>query len=254
MLDFTNQMYLQTVWQEEFAFSLGIEHKFLRYSTRTLADLAGGTTQLGFNSTSERTYFEKSNFYSAYGQLKLDTYDDKYFPSRGLYFNGDFHFYIFSSDFNDNFKEFSVAKAKGGLAFPLVNKLSLNIETEGGFKLGTSGVTTFDFVLGGFGNNLINNFVPFVGYDFLGLPGNSFVKAHGRLDYEFAPKNHFMLVANFANVDDDLFRTGEWFDEPEYSGYGISYGLESFVGPLQVMYSWSPEGPSQIFFSIGYWF
>jgi NTE family protein len=254
VLDFTNQMYLQTVWQEEFAFSLGVEHKFLRYSTRTLTDLVGDNTQLAINSNERKTYFEKSNYYSSYGQLKLDTYDDRYFPSKGLYFNGDFHFYVLSSDFNDNFKEFSVAKGRFGVAIPLLGNLSMNIETEGGFKLGTSGVTTFDFVLGGYGNNLINNFVPFIGYDYLTLPGNSYVKAYGRLDLEFAPKNHFMFSANFANVDDDLFRTGEWFTEPNYSGYGISYGLESFMGPLQVMYSWSPEGRSNFFFSLGYWF
>lgn len=252
--DFTNQIYLQTVWQEEFAFSVGIEHKFLRYSTRTLAGLDGGNAQLIPSSDEKRTYFEKSNFYSTYGKLKLDTYDDIYFPTRGLYFDGDLHFYILSSDFNNNFKEFSIAKARMGGAFPIFENLSLNLETEGGFKLGTSGVTTFDFVLGGYGNNLINNFTPFIGYDFLSLPGNSFVKAYGRLDLEIVPKNHVMFSANFANVDDDIFRTGEWFTDPNYSGYGIGYGLESFMGPLQVMYSWSPEGNSNFFFSLGYWF
>ena len=252
VLDLTNQVYLQTVWQEEFAFSLGVEHKFLRYSTRTLGALAENNPQP--NATAERTYFEKSSYYSAYGKLKLDTYDDKYFPTRGLYFDGDFHLYVLSSDFNDNFKEFSIAKARMGTAFPLFENLSLNLETEGGFKLGTSSITTFDFVLGGYGNNLINNFMPFIGYDFLSLPGNSYVKAYGRLDFEIAPKNHVMFIANFANVDDDLFRTGEWFTDPDYSGYGISYGLESFMGPLQVMYSWSPEGNSNFFFSLGYWF
>ena len=254
VLDFTNQIYLQTVWQEEFAFSVGVEHKYLRYSTRTLSNLEGGNTELGLNSTDERTYFEKSSFYSTYGQLKLDTYNDKYFPTRGLFFDGDFHLYVLSSDFNDNFKEFSIAKARMGTAFPIFGNLSLNLETEGGFKLGTSGVSTFDFVLGGYGNNLINNFTPFIGYDFLSLPGNSYVKAYGRLDLEFAPKNHLMFTANIANVDDDLFRTGEWFTDPNFSGYGISYGLESFMGPLQVMYSWSPEGSSNFFFSLGYWF
>jgi NTE family protein len=248
VLDVTNQIYIQTVLQEEFAFGLGLEHKYLRYSTRTLGALVDD------NSTDERTYFEKSNFYSAYGTLKLDTYDDKYFPTRGLYFDGDFHFYLLSSDFNDNFKEFSIAKARMGTAFPLAKYLTLNLETEGGFKLGTSGVTTFDFVLGGYGNNLINNFTPFIGYDFLSLPGNSYVKAYGRLDLEIAPKNHLLLTANIANVDDDLFRTGEWFTTPNYSGYGIGYGLESFMGPLQIMYSWSPEGSGRFFFSLGYWF
>jgi NTE family protein len=256
--DFTNQIYLQSVWEEEFAFTTGLEFKYLKYSTRTLSELldqnetAITNTVIGADG---RTVFEKSNFYSAFGQLTFDTYDDKYFPTKGLYFNGDFHFYLLSSDFNNNFKEFSISKAKVGGAFTIFQSLSLNLETEGGFKLGTSNVTSFDFVLGGYGTNLINNFVPFLGYDFLSLPGNSYVKAYGRLDFEIAPKNHLMFSANFANVGDDLFRIGEWFTEPNYSGYALGYGLESFLGPVQVLYSWSPEiNKGNFFFSLGYWF
>ncbi|CAN0570424.1 unnamed protein product, partial [Ectocarpus sp. 12 AP-2014] len=123
------------------------------------------------------------------------------------------------------------------------------------FKLGTSNVTSFDFILGGYGTDFINNLVPFVGYDFISLVGNSFVKAYARLDYEFAPKNHALFTANYANVDDDLFRTGDWFKAPTYSGYGVGYGWESFVGPINLMYSWTPEDDrSHFFVSIGYWF
>ena len=256
--DFTNQFYLQTVWEEEFAFTAGIEAKYLKYSTRTLSELLDQNENTLTNTvigSDGRTVFEKSNFYSAFGQLTFDTYDDKYFPTKGLYFNGDFHFYLLSSDFNSNFKEYSISKARMGGAFKILPGLSLNLETEGGFKLGTSNVTTFDFILGGYGTNLINNFVPFLGYDFLSLPGNSYVKAYGRLDFKIAPKNHVMFAANFANVDDDLFRIGEWFTEPNYSGYALGYGLESFLGPVQVLYSWSPEvDKGNFFISVGYWF
>ncbi|WP_291964338.1 patatin-like phospholipase family protein [Maribacter sp.] len=252
--DFTHQLYVQTVVKEEFAFTLGGEFKHLQYSTRTFGDTPNVTTP-GTTSSNGRTYFDRSNYVSAFGSLKLDTYDDKYFPSRGLYFNGDMHYYVLSSDFNNNFKDFSISKARMGMAMPLIKNLSINIETEGGFKLGTSGVTSFDFLLGGYGTDFINNFIPFVGYDFISLPGNSFVKAYGRLDYEFAEKNHMLFSANFANVDDDLFRTGDWFKAPSYSGYGIGYGLESFLGPINLMYSWTPEiDKSQFFVSIGYWF
>lgn len=253
--DFTNQLYIQTVLREEFAFTLGAEYKYLKYSTRTIEPFSGVEENLAGSASDDRLYFENGSFFSVFGNLKLDTYDDRYFPTRGLYFDGDMHYYILSSDFNQNFKDFSISKARMGAAFPILKNLSMNIETEGGFKLGTSGVTTFDFVLGGFGTDLINNFVPFYGYDFLSLPGNSFVKAYGRLDYEFYSKNHLLFSANYANVEDDIFRTGEWFSSPDFSGYGIGYGWESFIGPIQVLYSWSPEGKnSNFFFSIGYWF
>ncbi|HET8737033.1 MAG TPA: patatin-like phospholipase family protein [Pricia sp.] len=253
--DLSNQIYVETVLREEFAFRTGIEHKLLKYSTKTLGQRGEDGVQPGNQNSDGKTYFENSNFYSVFGSLTLDTYDDAYFPSKGLYFDGDFHFYVLSSDFNNNFKEFSIAKAQIGGAFSIVDRLSLNLETEGGFKLGTSGVTSFDFVLGGYGTDLINNYIPFFGYNFLSLPGNSFVKAYGRLDYEFIPKNHLMFTANFANIEDDIFRTGEWFTAPNFSGYGIGYGWESFLGPLQMQYSWSPEsGDNFFFFSLGYWF
>ncbi len=253
--DLTNQVYLQTVLREEFSFSIGVEHKLLRYSTRTLNNAMPDTEMMPPQSSNERTFFEDSNYFSTYGQLVFDSYDDKYFPTKGLFFDSDFHFYVFSSDFNDNFKEFSIGKARMGAAFNIAPKLSLNLESEGGFKLGTSGVTSFDFVLGGFGNDLVNNFIPFFGYDFLSLPGNSFVKSYARLDYEFAKKNHVLFTANIANVADDLFRTGEWFTEPDFSGFGIGYGLESFLGPVQVYYSWTPQvDTGNLFFSVGYWF
>lgn len=258
--DITNQVYIQTVLQEEFSFTIGAEHKFLKFSTRTLGDSSetndsNAIVVIPVNDAKGRTFFERSDFFSVFANLKLDTYNDKYFPSSGLFFEGNFNYYLLSSDFNENFKDFSVSKARIGAAFSILDNLSLNLETEGGFKLGTSSVTSFDFVLGGFGTDLINNLVPFYGYDFLSLPGNSFVKAYARLDYEFAPKHHFLGSANFANVDDDIFRTGEWFTAPNFSGYGIGYGWESFLGPVQLVYSWSPEiDRSNVFFSIGYWF
>lgn len=245
----TNQAYIQTVWNEEFAFSLGAEHRFLKYTSRTLQQ---DDTE---NNEDFRTIFEKSNYYSTFAKLKLDTYNDKYFPSKGVYFNGDLHFYMFSSDYNNNFKEFSIAQGTVGTAFPIANNLSLNIEAGGGFKLGNSNVRSLDFIMGGYGNNLGDGYVSFLGYDFISLTGNSYIKGLTSLDYEFSPKNHLLLAANFANIDDDIFRTAEWFKLPDYTGYGVGYGFESFLGPIQTIYSWSPEkNKGRLFFSIGYWF
>ena len=142
-----------------------------------------------------------------------------------------------------------------GTAFSPLRNLSISLETAAGLTIGNTSVTSFDFVLGGYGNDFVNNFISFFGYDFLSLPGDSFIKTYSRLDYEFAPKHHALFSANFANVEDKLFQAGAWFSEPAFSGYGIGYGAESFLGPVQVYYSWSPEiNSSQFFFSVGYWF
>ena len=89
----------------------------------------------------------------------------------------------------------------------------------------------------------------------MSISGDGFVKAKLTLDYQLFQKHHFNFSANYANVDDNLFGSGEWATLPDYSGYAIGYGFESFLGPLEVKYSWSPELNESIwFFSLGFWF
>jgi len=240
--DFTTQVYVQTVIREEFAFGLGAEHKHVTFESETIQE------------DGEDAVFEDSDFINAYGFLKFDTYDNRYFPKKGLFFDGDFHLYLYSSDFNNQFDTYSIAKAKIGFAVPILDKLALNINTEGGFTIGATEVNTFDFFLGGYGNDLINNFTPFLGYDFLSFGGNSYVKATGVLDYEFIKKNHLNFTVNIANAANNIFETGEWFTAPDFTGYAIGYGLETFIGPAEIKYSWSPEAGVQWFFNVGFWF
>jgi NTE family protein len=243
--DITNQLYVQTVLREEFAFGVGFEHKKLKISTETIS-----------SQTQQNTTFENSDFLGTYGFLKLDTYDNKYYPKRGLFFDGDFHLYLYSSDYTGEFEEFSIAKGKIGTSIPLFNdKLAINISSEAGFKLGSTELSTLDFFLGGYGNNFTNNFVPFLGYDFLSAAGDSYIKGALRADYEVAKKHHLMFTANYANIADDIFNDGEWVTQPDFSGYGIGYGLETFLGPIEITYSWSPETTTgKWFFNVGFWF
>lgn len=243
--DFTNQFYVQTLFMRDFALSMGVEHKNLEIDTETL---------LGDNSNTNLS-FESTNFVSLFGNMKLDTYDNMYFPKRGVYFNGDLNIYLLSSSEGDAFKNFSIAKANMGYAFSVTNKLAFNLQTGGGFKIGDTSTQALDFALGGYGNNFINNFIPFLGYDFVSLTGNSFVKASALVDYEIFKKHHITLEGNWSNIEDDIFETGEWFTLPDYRGYALGYGVETFLGPIQIKYSYSPEQKeSTWFFNIGFWF
>ena len=243
--DQTNQIYLQTLFRKDFALSAGLEHKRLEVKTETLAT----------NDQTNKFVFESTDYLSVFGGLKLDTYDNKYFPKKGVYFNGDLHMYLYASSFNESFDDFSIAKADMGYAFSVSNKLAFDLQTGGGFKIGDKSTRTLDFALGGNGYNLINNFIPFVGYDFISLTGNSFVKASLTADYQIFKKHHITLEGNWANVEDNIFETGEWFTLPNYRGYALGYAIETFVGPIQIKYSYSPEqNQSYWFFNVGFWF
>ncbi|MBK5192847.1 MAG: patatin-like phospholipase family protein [Flavobacteriaceae bacterium] len=245
--DVTNQFYVETLFQQIFSFGLGLEHKYLKISSETL----GNEPNNNFSSA----VFDKSNYYSSFGYLKLDSFDNKYFPTKGVYFDGDFHLYLFSSDYNQNFSKFSIAKGEFGYAFTPIDKFTTRIFSETGFRIGEDNTNILDFFLGGYGNNFINNFVPFYGYDFISISGDSYIKALIEMDYEIFRKNHIIASANFANVENQLYSTGNWLSAPDYTGYALGYGLETLIGPVELKYSYSPEAKKGLwFFSLGFWF
>jgi len=243
--DFTNQFYLQTLFTKDLALSLGAEFKHLKVKSETIID----------NTEQDERIFENSNYFSLFGALKFDTYDNKYFPNEGFLFDADFHLYLHSSDYNKTSSEFSIAKAEIGYSKSFSDKFSINITTEGGFKIGEETTNYLNFVLGGYGNNFINNFMPFYGYDFLSIGGDSYVKARLTFDYEIFKKHHILLAGNFANIEDNIFSSGEWFTLPDYTGYALGYSMETFLGPIEAKYTWSPDtGESIWFFNLGFWF
>ena len=243
--DFTNQVFIQTIFKKDFAFRLGAEYKRLKITSETII----------VDNQDNEIIFENTGYFGLFGNLKYDSYSDPYFPKKGFYFNGDFHLYLNASNFNRDFEEFSIAKADIGYAFSFSDRFALKTETSGGFKIGDNSTTTLGFGLGGYGNNLINNFYSFYGYDYFELSGDSFVKATFTLDYEIFKKHHILLAANYANIEDGIFESGEWLTSPDYRGYAIGYSLETFLGPLEGTYTYSPEtGASHWFFNLGFWF
>src|SRR5690606_17557488 len=92
MLDLTNQIYMQTVWREEFTFGIGLEHKLVEIDTKTVADEGSDEIEL-----------EKGNFFSTYGYLRFDSLDDKYYPTKGFFFEGDFHWIVMESGYQGDF-------------------------------------------------------------------------------------------------------------------------------------------------------
>ncbi len=245
LIDINNQFFLQTLFKNDLVFTTGLEHKKLQVKTETILS----------SQNQNETVFENSDYVSLFGALKFDTYDSKYFPTDGMYFSAEGNYYLYSSDFSNTFSPFTIFKAELGYAHKIFDKLSINFSTDGGFKINPKANQFLDFVLGGYGNNFINNFKPFYGYDFLSIAADSYIKGSVNLDYQFYPKNHIIASANFANVEDRLYDTGNWFSLPDYSGYAIGYSYQSFLGPIEVKYSFSPETKqNHWFFNLGYWF
>lgn len=239
MFDFTNQLYFQSMFLQRFLIGGGLEYKYLNINSKTLANTI--------------PKIDNSDYVSVFGRLDYDSMDDKFFPKKGWFFSGDIHSYLFSSDYTKEFNPFSIAKANFAIAFPLFKSASMKIQTEAGFAIGSKSVSFFNFILGGYGYAISNNFSHFYGYDFLNIGGNSYIKSTINFDYEIFKNNHVNFTANYANIGEDIFETVNWISIPRISGYAIGYGLETAIGPIEIKRSWSPETKNgYTWFSVGF--
>ncbi|MBY8963806.1 patatin-like phospholipase family protein [Flavobacterium sp. D11R37] len=240
--DHTQQAYIQTIFAQKFMLGGGLELKHLKIKSETITD-------------NEFNVFDNSDYFSAYTYLKFDSYDNRYFPDEGWFFAGEAKWYLSSSNYTGMFTPFSMVKAEMGTAKRLRRNVTFEFQAETGLTVGEETVNFFDFVLGGYGYYMINNFRHFYGYDFLSISGNSYLKAMGTLDWEFVRKNHLNVSANFANIGENLFEEGEILSIPQYSGYAVGYGMETIIGPIEIKHSWSPEtNKHHTWFSVGFWF
>lgn len=239
--DITNQVYFQSLFVQKFLIGGGVEHKYLRIKSETLANVD--------------PLIDNSNYLSLFAYMKFDSFDSKYFPKKGWYFSGDLQSYLVSSNYTGNFQPFSIAKGDFGVAATLFKNATVKLQTDAGFSFGQESVPFFNFILGGYGYNPLNNFIYLYGYDYLSVAANSYIKSTATVDYEFLKKNHINFSANFANVGDRIFETVDWVSIPKYSGYAVGYGLETVIGPIEIKHSWSPEQPKGFtWFSIGFLF
>ena len=239
--DFTNQAYLQTIFVQKFLIGAGIELKHLKIRSKTIENT--------------NNVFENSDYASAFGYLKYDSYDNRYFPKKGWSFNGDVQSFLYSTDYTQEFNRFTIVKFDAGITRTFFKRLNFKLQAEAGAAIGEESIHFMDFVLGGYGFNTINNFKHFYGYDFISIAADSYVKTLATVDVEFYRKHHLNLSANYANAENKLFSNGNWLSAPTYSGYAAGYGFETILGPVELKYTWSPELPKGFFwFSFGFWF
>ena len=240
-MDISNQAYFQTIFVQKFLMGGGAEYKYLNIKSPTIANT---------DST-----IDKSSYLSLFAYLKYDSFDSKSFPRSGWYGSGNIQTYLASSNYTGLFNPFTTAKAEVGFARTLFKKTTFKFQAEAGAAFGSESVPFFDYILGGYGYDKINNFNYFYGYDFLSIAGDSYIKSTLTLDYEIFKKNHLNFSANFANLGDGIFRTVDWISIPKYTGYAVGYGLETIIGPIEIKHSWSPETPKgYTWFSIGFLF
>jgi len=244
--DFTTQLYVQSAFTNSFALRLGAETKYLRVFTENIT-----------NNRTVEDFYNNDSYLNAFAELKIDRYDKSIFPKKGLYLDVNYKVYALSYNSNgkpqETFNPFTQLKGRLGFAHTFKDKLTAHFITEAGVTIGENDNRVLNFHLGGNNENFVNNFTNFYGYDVGDLSNENYLKSALTLRYELFKKNYLSVTANAARAEEDLIEDGLFFNTK--TGYALGYSLDSFLGPVEVKYTWSPETNEDFwFFNIGYWF
>jgi len=239
---FENQMYLQTTFDRKFAVGFGVEHQHIFADSETISN------------NGNPIVYDKSNYYNGVAFLKLDTYNDKNFMTKGYFANIKYTYHFASSDYNNDFVKFSQIYGKLGFATSFYKKLTFQYESEAGFAFKDVNSQVFDFIIGGYNQNLINNFIPLYGYEIADFTDQTFLKSTFTFRYHLPKKQYLSFIANYARISNNVLKGLDLFKDIK-SGYALGYSINTFIGPISLKHSWSPETKNHFWlFNLGFWF
>jgi NTE family protein len=176
------------------------------------------------------------------------------FPTKGYFADLNAKWYLLSSDFNNDFKRFIQAKGTLGFAASLGSRFTFQNTNEAGFTLNNPTSNIFKFYLGGYNKNYINTFISLYGYGFAELSQDTFLKSEFNFRYRFTNNHYALFIANYARLEPNVFKNLDLFTNIR-SGYALGYSYNSFIGPIELKYSWSPDTKESYWlFNLGFWF
>lgn len=242
--DLVNQAYLQTLLGNGFVFGVGLEHRKVHLEAE----------QVYAAPNSIVSYEENTHFGSLYSYIKYDSFDNTFYPTRGMLLKSHFNLYALASGYSD-LNKFITGKTELAFAFPIHHRVAARLGLEGGVTIGHSSVNSLDFFFGGYNKNVFDNYSTFYGYDFLSFGAKNYLKSEFVIDVNIFKQQHLLLLANIAKADNNLFESFRWHNYSDYSGYGIGYSIDSFIGPIDLKCTYSPQIKQAVWLlNIGYWF
>ena len=176
-----------------------------------------------------------NDFLSLFAEGRTDTFDDGYFPTKGL--NAGLSYSWTFGGFPNKFNSFHTisADAKWVLqkdkAFAFIPSFNIRM------LLGSDvPVAYFNAVGGSLAGRYVDQQLPFIGVTNLHAMKNILTMA--RMDFRFSlAKNHYMTgIVNYAR-DGDCFK--HYLEGLGYFGAGLEYAFDTIFGPLKANIHWS---------------
>lgn len=238
----SSAIFVPVTFRNRFMLRAGLKYIYFNYSQEYFYD----STQTKIN---QYHYLGEANI-----TLNKDSRDHRYYPTKGSRLNASVQYVVpfdsLSSSFSNNFYVYCSYQQNISLNSKLV--------LRPGYYLGYTihrdvDLFRYQFGLGGLNDvNYLPIHRPFAGLNFIEKFGSDMAIGRLYLQYNYYKELYATAVIDAGNIGND------WNDvsfKQTFFGYGIKFGYESFIGPIDLsILSSSLTNDVQIFLSIGHSF
>ena len=229
------------VWLRNFRFGLGIKYELYDYG-RFLHQVGNQ----GFE-------VDKEHFFSYFANLHYETYDNAYFPSKGVKFHGE---YTLNTDNFLEYKDdtpFSIVSASFEGVAPTSSSFAIIPSIRGRLIFGKNiPFSKMNVMGGGFREQYLNEQLSFVGTNNVQLMDNSLLIGGIKLRQRIGGIHYLSLTGNYALSSHKLKNI---LNEESMWGCAITYGMDSMFGPLEASLNYTNHSDDVGFYiNLGYKF
>lgn len=240
---YISQYQLQNVTAE-----LGAAYTSTSYPQVNLNDLYHETID---SLTTLSQVFKNNNLFGPYFSLGFDYLDQSDFAKNGTFINVGGHLRIDTNTNDAILKDFSICFR--GYLTPWHENFTIIPQLYGRFCFNESLYAPLWNTIGGeIKGRHCEGQLPFVGVSHIRKVGDFSIVLRCDLRYNAWRKHYFTAIYNiFLGLDDN----GQKWDTPivSYSGLGLKYSYDSYIGPIGLTAQWSDiNRQTSLYFSIGY--
>lgn len=226
----------------------------------TLWDLytVGGGVRLENIDISEpilRSEIEESNvtYLNYFGYIDFDSFNRTYKPNRGFSLMGEFKIISEQVDIRSYLEPTSVLHLTYKQAYGFGDRWGGRTTLMGAATIGPNAPFPYSIFLGSMGENYTQHIFPFLGYRYMELFGRNALMARADVWYEAFDNHFFSAHFNIGKLEASF---GELYDSSTLlDGYGISYGYNSAIGPLELFLTKSTNHAELFtYVRLGFWF
>ena len=224
-----------------FKFKLGLRYEYYDYNS--------------FLYTGDNNQYEvkPEGFISYFAMAHLETFDKRYFPTKGVSLKADYSFYTDNFVSYNGHAPFSAVGLNFTSVIPVTSHFSILPSLYGRVLIGGNLAYPFLNAVGGeVEGRYVLQQLPFAGINRMEIFDNSVAVARLHFRQRIAGNNYISLIGNYAIHHDDFFHL---LKGKNVWGGSLGYAYNSIAGPLSATFSMSNQNTSlQFYLNLGFSF